>query len=297
LGVLSRLSTLYDAAGRLDASLAVEDDILKRRQRTLPPSHPEVLKSRNNYAATCWRLGRYSESVPAFEELLRVRVGLSGTDDRDSIFVAFNLAANYSSAGKLADARRVTDEWLPRAREKLGLSSRDTIHGTLVAVGVEEDLGTPGRAEPLLRSLVASARENLGEGSLDLADVLQAAGANLLRLQRFTEAEGLLREALAIRETSDSDERRVDRCRFTVGMAALGRQNYAEADKLLEESYARIKRAEATTPVPARQGFEQSIERTAALYESNGQPDKAKVWRGRLSVRPELAPAPHKVDH
>ena len=66
-----------------------------------------------------WRKGNFKESVSLYEELLRNAQKNQGADHLKSITAAFNLAANYHDAGRLAEAEKLIEEWLPRGR-KLG---------------------------------------------------------------------------------------------------------------------------------------------------------------------------------
>ena len=66
-------------------------------------------------------------------------------------------------------------------------------------------MGQPDQGEPLLRELADFWKQKAGADSPQYASKLTALGRNLLRQRRFTDAEPVLRDSLAIGEQKQPD--------------------------------------------------------------------------------------------
>jgi hypothetical protein len=64
----------------------------------------------------------------------------------------------------------------------------------------------------------------------------------------------------------------------------LSQQKYAEAEPLLLQGYEGMKQREPTTPAGEKRRLTEAGERVVRFYEVTGQPEKARVWREKLST-------------
>jgi hypothetical protein len=104
---------------------------------------------------------------------------------------------------------------------------------------------------------------------------------------RWSEAEPLLREALAIQEkTAPDDWERFDTMSL-LGGALLGQGRYAEAEPMVVPGYEGIKARETKIPVPQHSRLCEAAERVIGLFEEWNQPDQAAAWKAKLGM-PDL---------
>jgi hypothetical protein len=111
----------------------------------------------------------------------------------------------------------------------------------------------------------------------------------LLELKEWDEAEPLLREALAIRETSQPDAWTTFNTRSMLGGALLGQKKFTEAEPLLVSGYEGLKQREATIPEQGKPRLSQALVRLIELYTEwhAAEPDqgyqiKAAQWQKKL---------------
>ncbi len=114
-------------------------------------------------------------------------------------------------------------------------------------------------------------------------------GQYLLQSRRFEEAEPVLRECLAARETLLPDSWLRFNTQSMLGGALLGRGNHADAEPLLVAGYEGMKAREATIPAGLPR-LAEAAERLVALYEATGRPREADAWRAKLPL--PVAPPP-----
>jgi hypothetical protein len=151
--------------------------------------------------------------------------------------------------------------------------------------------------------MIEHARER--EGPKSTASALASLGLYLLKQKRYVEAEPRLRECLAIREKQLPDHWLRFAAVSMLGDALLGQQKYAAAEPLLLEGYDGIKQREDKIPLGFRTiRLTEAVERIVRLYESTGQVEKARMWRGNPPASKSPAGAPivpragnyHQVD-
>jgi hypothetical protein len=118
-----------------------------------------------------------------------------------------------------------------------------------------------------------------------LAGDLAALGRDLLEQSRCSEAEPLLREALAIRVKATPDDWRRYNAMSLLGGVRLGQGRHAEAEPLIVDGYEGMKARAARIAVPDRPRLREAAERVVHLYEGWGRPDQAAAWKAKLELR------------
>jgi hypothetical protein len=108
-----------------------------------------------------------------------------------------------------------------------------------------------------------------------------------------TEAEPLLREALAIREVMLRNDWRMFNTKALLGRALFGQKKYADAEPLLRAGYEGVK-ARAETLTPARKHYiRDTLDCLIKLAEATGKADLAKAWKEELArMDAKSAPEP-----
>ncbi len=99
--------------------------------------------------------------------------------------------------------------------------------------------------------VLARRRKIVKPDSALLAGDLATLGRNLLNQGRWSQAEPLLREALAIREKAMPDDWGRYDAMSLLGGAVLGQARYAEAEPLVVAGYQGTKAREPRIPVPS----------------------------------------------
>src|SRR5262249_10142465 len=118
-----------------------------------------------------------------------------------------------------------------------------------------------------------------------LADDLAPLGRNLLKQSRWSEAEPLLREGLAIRAKAAPDDWPRYDAMSLLGDSLLGQGRLAEAEPLVVQGYEGMKVRESRIAVPERFRLREAAERVVCLYEAWNQPDRATAWKAKLGLR------------
>jgi tetratricopeptide (TPR) repeat protein len=151
----------------------------------------------------------------------------------------------------------------------------------------------PGEAEPLLREAMELTRQQFGTANPRTAGAMAQLGTSLIQQGKWSAAEPILRECLAIREKSQPDEWTTFNTRSLLGGSLLGQEKYAEAEPLIVAGYEGMKAREAKIPAPGKPRLIESSERVVKLYEAWGKPAKGAEWRVRVSKPSVDANTPH----
>jgi hypothetical protein len=112
-----------------------------------------------------------------------------------------------------------------------------------------------------------------------LASDLAVLSHDLLEQARWSEAEPLLRESLAIREKSIPDDYRRFNSMSLLGGALLGQGKHTEAEPLVIGGYEGMKARQAKIPATGALYLSEAAERVVRLYEAWDKPEKAAEWR------------------
>ena len=166
---------------------------------------------------------------------------------------------------------------------KLGPGHPDTLVSRGNLATSYESLGRWAEAEPLCARQPGppppARRPADSLSASDLADL----GGNLLKQGKWSEAEPLLRECLAIREKVLPD----DWPRFHA-MSLLGGALWARAGTPRpspdRRGYEGMKAREARIPRQRRPRLAEAAERVVRLYEAWGKPEQAAAWKTKLGL-------------
>jgi serine/threonine protein kinase/tetratricopeptide (TPR) repeat protein len=304
----NNLAIAYREAGRLPEAIALNEMTLKLREAKLGPDHPDTLKSRINLACVYQDAGRTSEGIALNEMTLQLMEGKLGPDHPSRLYCCNNLAIAYVVVGRLSAAIALFEGTLKLYKAKLGPDHPVTLDCCNDLAEALESLGRWAEAEGLRRDTLARRRKNVSpllakdlaalghHPSYDewsakeivlLAKDLAAVGHYLLGQSRWSEAEPLLREALAIREKATSDDWLRYDTMSLLGGALLGQGRYADAEPLVVGGYEGMKAREARIYVPERSLLHEAAERIVRLFEGWNKPDHAAAWKVKLGM-PDL---------
>jgi tetratricopeptide (TPR) repeat protein len=126
---------------------------------------------------------------------------------------------------------------------------------------------------------------------------LEFRGRHLLADQKFLEAEGLLRQLMDVQNQDRSGSEEAFRAQRLVGASLIGQNRYAEAEPLLVQGYAGMRkwwevRGKRLTPYRTRHQIE-ALQWLVQLYDGWGQPEEADKWRQELNAVRTRHPESH----
>jgi tetratricopeptide (TPR) repeat protein/tRNA A-37 threonylcarbamoyl transferase component Bud32 len=279
------LADAYIAGGRLSEGIALQEATLKLDVVKLGVDHPETLRSRSNLANTCLEAGRLSEGIAHHETTLKLKEAKLGHDHPDTLVSRGNLAEGYRRAGRLCEAIALDEATLKPMEAKVGPAHPDTLEFRNNLALAQESLGRFAAAETLFRDTLTRRRKTVRPNSPFLAGDLALCGHDLLYQSRWSDAEQLLREAVAIRQKATPDGWERYDAMSLLGGALLGQARYPEAEALVVPGYEGMKQRETYIYAADRFRLLEAAERVVRLYEAWNNPDQAAAWKTKLGMR------------
>jgi hypothetical protein len=280
LASMNNLAVAYYVAGRLALALPLLEETLKLTKAKFGPDHPQTLHSMNNLARTYWQAKQLDKSIPLFEETLKRQEAKLGRDHPDTLLTVADLGLNYQDAGRLKEAIALLEEAFRAAQKYPTL--RWVLNPLLEAY---TKAGEHAKLANLLQDQLPEFRQALPKDSPQLADLLAQVGVSLLEQKKWTEAEPLLRESLAIRAKAQPDVWTTFNTKSMLGGALLGQKKYAEAEPLLLAGYEGMKQLEKTIPPQGLVRLTEAALRLVQLYEATNNQDEAAKWRKQLETK------------
>jgi len=265
--------------GKLSEAEQVAREGLSLATNTVSKKDPLVAKSLAQLGVIVQDQGRLVEAEGLFRESLAVRKQFLG-DKHPSVALALNsLSGVLALEGKQAEAEKVNRE----ALAAFGWSYKpgDSPDGdSLYSRGLDLfERGKLAEAEASFRQSLTLRRKTRHD-----VDVTISALANTLRRQqKFSEAEPLFRECVAMRETNCPNAWYTFFTRLRLGATLMGKREYDEAEPLLISGYEGMRQRESGIR-DRYQVLEESIQALVQLFESTSQFEKAAEWRAKLIV-------------
>ena len=284
LTTLNSLAVAYTNVGRAPEAIALFERVREASIAQLGPDHPDTLSTLNNLARAYWSTKQLDKSVPLFEDVLKRQEAKLGRQHPDTQLTVANLGVNYKDAGRLKEAIPLLEEAHQAAKR----------FPTLRFVGPQlidtyMKAGENAKLADLLQEQLAEARSTLPKDSPELAGLLAQIGMSLLQQKKWTEAEPLLRECLAIREKTQPDVWSTFNTQSLLGGALLGQKKFADAEPLLRKGYEGMKQREKTIPPQASTRLPEALDRLIELSTATNKPDDVKKWQAERAMYPATA--------
>jgi serine/threonine protein kinase/tetratricopeptide (TPR) repeat protein len=292
----NNLALVYHDQGKHDQAEPLYQEVLRRRLSTLGADHPSTLISMTNVAGLHRDRGDHDRAEPLYLEVLQARTATLGPDHPRTLNTKNDLARMYLDQGRYDRAEPLYREAADGARRKLGLAHLSTQQLIANLVGCYERMGEPARGEPLCRELADFCKQQAGAGSLPYAQQLAMLGQNLLAQQKPADAELVLHECLAIRAKTEPEAWTTFEAKSLLGGALLGRKRYADAEPLLVQGYAGLKRRAAQIPNDAKPRLSEALDRLVRLYDDWGKKDEAARWRKERQTPANTTSTPKNPD-
>lgn len=288
--IMNSLASAYLAKAQPGLALPLLEETLRIRKSKLAPGHVETVSSMNNLAKGYQSAGKLDLAGPLFEEALKLARASLGPDHPTTLLVVSNLAGFYDSAGKIALA-------LPLHKEAaLGIEKRKFQHQQVArivsrTINALEDARQFDEAEAWRRKWLATVKEKTGPDSTALADELTGLGLNLLKQDKWSDAESNLRKALAIRDAKQPDLWQNFNTKSILGSALLGQKKFADAEPLLLAGFQGMKSRQEKIPRAEKARVVEAAERLVQLYGALGKNDEATKWQAEMeSAKKTVAP-------
>jgi hypothetical protein len=156
---------------------------------------------------------------------------------------------------------------------------------------VRQERGDRDAAAPLYRAALESARKNPTDRET-LATALTESGRSRLAAGDWGAADGLLREALAIREVEKPRHWQTAEVRSLLGGTLLGRNKAADAAPLLRSGYEGMARSTPTIPLVDRHRLAEALDRLIAAGEAAGTTAELAAWKAERAKLSTGGPKP-----
>ena len=140
--------------------------------------------------------------------------------------------------------------------------------------------------------LANNLRSKPNYNDLGLATFLAQQGYALIRADKPTNAEPILRESLSIREKKEPDSWETFCIKSLLGGSRLDQKKYAEAEPLLLSGYEGMKQrhSKAESYWFPQDRLIEAMERLVRLYEAMGKADAAAKWRKEMEAAKAAMP-------
>jgi hypothetical protein len=119
------------------------------------------------------------------------------------------------------------------------------------------------------------------------ATALAGLSLDLLAQKKWTEAESVLRNCLAIQEKNEPDAWTTFKTQALLGGSLLGQKKYADAEPLLLNGYEGMKQREKTIPPQSKVRLTEALDRLIELYTATDKLDEAKKRQAERAKYPE----------
>ena len=152
--------------------------------------------------------------------------------------------------------------------------------------------GRFAQAEQLYTRVLQGRRRVLGDGSPEALMTMGSLASLYLSLGSYSQAEPLVREALARYDKTAPDNWRRYESQSMLGAILTAQKNYDSAEALLLSGYRGMLEREATIRAFERVELGQAGKWIVQLYQDWGRQQKAAEWREKLQLRKPKFGAP-----
>jgi tetratricopeptide (TPR) repeat protein len=287
------LGAAYQAGFKMKQAIALYEKARAAAVIRLGPEHPHTLTAMHCLANMYRAYRRLPEAIALFELVRDGRLKVLGADHMDTLGTLHNLGRAYQAAGQPDKALPLFQQ-SAAGMERLKFTYQESWALVWNLCNCHEELAQYEQAEVWRRKWLNFVKANHGPESQEYCRDLEGLGVNLLKQQKYAEAEPVFRERLTILQKKPSQARLTWQPQSQLGAALLGQQKYAEAEPLLIQAYQGMKKMERDVghelPGPSTKGrVTESLEWLVQLYDAWNKPEEAAKWRKELEARTKAA--------
>jgi tetratricopeptide (TPR) repeat protein len=288
---LNNLGFILDDEHKLEEAEKAYSEALEIRTRVLGTNHPDVAVTLNNFAQLRSSQGRLVEAEAMFREALRISRQVGDQQPRvvnpllelAAVLLAEARAGVPEAQAKLAEARSLAEEAIKADPPRPHRPASEKRRAVEILGAVLAELGDSAASEALYQEQLSEVRASVGADDLDLAAAMAQLVLVMVGEAKFTAAEPLARESLAIREKKLPEDWRTFNSRRLLGASLCGQTRYADAEPLLLSAYEGMKQREASIPSAARPRLREALQSLVHLYDATHRPDQAALWKQKLA--------------
>jgi serine/threonine protein kinase/tetratricopeptide (TPR) repeat protein len=283
---MNSLAGAYTKAGKLDVALPLLEEALTLVKATHGPGHPVTVVSMNNLGHAYLDAERLDVALPLLEETLNLMKAKLGSGHPVTLNTMNGLANGYGRAGKL-DLALPLFQQAAEGVERLKFLDKHAGGFIDNLSDCYERLQQFHNAETWRRKWLGVVKERSGAESAAYGQALGPLGNNLVMQKKYTDAEPILREALAILEKREPGHWRRFTVKSQLGAALLGQEKYPDAEPLLLQGHEGLKQREEKIPKESKGQLTEAVERLVQLYDAWDKPEEAEKWRAKLPKKKE----------
>ncbi|HWG45248.1 MAG TPA: tetratricopeptide repeat protein [Gemmataceae bacterium] len=269
--------------GKKELAVKMIEGDLQESRKNNGDDHLETITLLPEVAERYFALGQSSKAIPLLAEAVELRQKKQGADHTDTLLAQNSLAQGHRQAGNLDEAIKVYVVVLPKMKDKIGTADPRTQTALLNLCDAYESTNRLADAEPFWRENVEIQRKaTRASDSYQVSLALAQLGLNLLKQEKWADAEKTLGECLAIRRKKESQIWSTFNAASLVGASLMGQKKYKEAEPLLLEGYQGLKQRVNFMPLQARIRLTEALQRLVKLYDETDRKDKADEYRKLL---------------
>lgn len=279
--LMSTIGNVYSRLGLFANAEPLLRRALESEQLTLGADNPNTLSTLDALAEANWREGHNEEAQRLYTELLERRRAILGDGDLATISASDSLAVVLMYEKQWPEAEKLLKRALEQEQRTLG----DQHPATLTTLNNLGSLywrqGRYAESLPFTVAAVQGRTRVLGADHPETLTSMNNLATTYDRLDRFGEAEQMYLQTIAVktRVLGQLHSSTAGTIRWLAGMyVRQGRYDEAER-RLLPTVEALLSRGPASAgSIPP------SIEQLVKLYEAWGKPDRAAMWRAKIST-------------
>lgn len=291
--VLSYYCESLQQAGKLAEAVPYRETLLQLRRKHRDRNDPDLLPTMNNLASLYWRTGQLAKSIPLFREVVAKCQAEYGLDHRRTLQASANLAVNLRDDGQVDEAISILKQTCEHTPKHTGL---EWVADELLVLYLAQDQREAARPhlvaqEGRLRAALGEAESRAEAAPLVVAHRQTALAENLVRQQRMTDAEPLLKNAIATYEVQQPTGWQLASAKSLLAEgllmeAAAVQSNATEFEAVLQTAEALLLRAHerlaiaATNDQSVQGKLQETRRRLQKLYELWGKSEEVMMWKG-----------------
>jgi tetratricopeptide (TPR) repeat protein len=292
LTTLDALARAYMTAGKLQQAITLFEQVRDAQVKKLGADNPATLVTVSNLAAAYLTAGRLPQAIKLYEQVRDVVLKKMGTDKPETLVTLSNLAAAYLADGKLQQALLLFEQ----AASGIGKQGYPYKHAEQIiprTIAAYEAARQFDKAVAWRRQWLQVVKQHAGAESLNYAGEMASLGMDLIRQNKYSDAETILRDSLELHETLLKRQQaapwRIAWVKSMLGEAVLGLKRPADAEPLLVAGYDGLQQDAAAIPVADRQDrLTEAIQRLIDLAAATDRPDEVKKWQTERAKYPPM---------
>ncbi len=201
--VMADLGMLYNGMGRYQLAMEFTTRALKARKELRGESSIDYAASLNNLAVLYKNMGDFNEAEKDFTETLRINEKVSGKESMPYAITLNNRGVLFQNLGRYKEAERDIKECLKVAAKKMNTKSIKYARFQTNLGLLYQQEKKYNEAEEIFQSAINAVSRNplkSKKSNPDYAHLLEIKASLYIEINKYEEAEALLKEALAIYE-------------------------------------------------------------------------------------------------